>query len=346
MRRTLHIFTESTPPIENYWRECWYDKDFVEYDINIIDGASIPHESMLFTDTWYKSIQLKSMLSLFEQNKVRNGDVFIFTNAWNYVAVPLSYFKDEYKLDITLIGVWGDSLYNQFSPMWQRFKNAKKTFGRQFEKALFDVYDRNCFLSANELDLFAKKYGNIEDRKSVYITGYPFEYISRAKPAETKRDDLIIFPYNVSNDMHVNVFKGLDSEMPNLGFIYAHKSHGSRTAYRNLLLQGKLMFCSQTAETNPVLLWEGMCSGVVPIVPARLMYYHVFPKYYQYPSLLSKAKNNKYLYLMRQRGQLRDLFNDRLQNYEEMQETLATDASEMTQKYYSNKPFLKMLHDL
>lgn len=347
MRRTLHILTERTTSIENYWRECWYDKDFVDYDINIIDGNAVPHESTLFVDTHYKSIQLKVLLSLIELNKIKNGDVFVFTNAWNYVAVPLSYFRDEYQLDITMIGVWGDSLYNQFSPMWQRFKNAKKTFGRQFELALFNAYDRNCFLSENELKLFVNKYGErFESKESVRITGYPFEYISRTPSTGTKRENLIVFPYNVTNDMHVNVFRGLEGEMPNLGFVYAQKSHNSRTSYRNLLQQSKLMFCSQTAETNPVLLWEGMCNGVIPLVPSRLMYYHVFPKIYQYPSSLTKPKNNKFLYLMRSRGQLNNLFTERLNRYDELQTQLSQDAKELTEKYYSNKPFLKMLNEL
>lgn len=347
MRRTLHILTEAAAPIENYWRECWYDADFANYDINIIDGAVLPHESALFTDTHYKSIQLKLLLGLIEMNKIRDGDVFVFTNAWNYVAIPLSYFRDEYKLNITLVGVWGDSLYNQFSPMWKRFKNAKKTFGRQFELALFNAYDRNCFLTEKELKLFVSKYGErFESRESVHITGYPFEYISKTPQLICDKENIIVFPYNVTNDMHVNAFRGLESEIPNLQFVYAQKTHNTRTSYRNLLRQSKLMFCSQTAETNPVLLWEGMCNGVIPLVPSRLLYYHTFPPQYHYPSSLTKAKNNKFLYLMRTRGQLGDLFIEKLNKYDEMRSAVVVDAMELTEKYYSNKPFIKMLNEL
>lgn len=345
-RKTLFIVTELGAPIENYWRECWWNGDFAKYDIKIVDGTTISHESALFADTYYKSIQLKVLMNMVETGKIRDGDVFIFTNAWNYIAVPLCYFRDEYKLNITMIGVWGDSLYNQFSPMWQRFKGASKTFGRQFEYALFNAYDYNCFLSENEIDLFEGKYGRVANSNSIRVTGYPFEYLSRVKKVDIERENFILFPYKVTNDMQVNAFRGLEGELSSLNFIYTYDTHSSRTAYRNLLQQSKLMFCSQVAETNPVLLWEGMCNGVVPMVPSRLMYYQVFPKEYQYPSLLTKARHNKYLYLMRSRAQLADLFIDRVGRYDEIAEKMKSDTEQITAKYYSNKPFVNLLKEL
>lgn len=349
-KRTIHVLTEYSGlnKIESYWRECFKDEDFSEFDVNIIEGHPASHDSYLWSDTYYKSTQLKQLLDMMQKHDIKKGDVFVFTNAWNYVAVPLSFFRHEFGLDIRLIGFWGNSLFNQQSPMWKRFKNRYKGWGRDFELALFNAYDMNCFLCEEHWKLFHRKYQYIKGayKTHVSISGYPFGFLSRQVLGETKKSKIIVFPYDINDDIQVTLFKGLASELTDYEFVYAQKEHNHRWKYKLLLKEAMGLFCGKNEEHDPVMLYEGMLNGVIPMVPSRLMYYYFFPEIYQYPTELSAPKHNKMLYVVRNRMQLQDFICERIDNYDKYYERLKSDAKEIGEKYYKNDIFKKELLNL
>jgi len=344
-KRTLHVITEYHPHsrLETYWNECFYDPDFNEYRINIIDGTLVRRESLLWSDTYYKTTQLKSIMDLIHSNEVRNGDIFIFVNAWNFSAVPISYFRDEYGLDIKMIGIWGNSVFNPMSPLYQRFKRKNKSWARDFELSLFNSYDFNCFFCQEHLNLFFNKYPLAKRKGKHYITGYPFEYISKSLLLDNK-EDIIIFPYQIVADLQVDVFRGLESELTQYKFVKAQEGYNTRLSYTKFLRKCKLMFCAKNYEYNPVLLWEGMMNAVIPIIPEVGIFDIVFPKKYLYPKALSIPKNNKFLYVIRNRIQMEDFIKDRFNQYDSLKEEVLSDGYQIMNKYYLNKPFLDLLN--
>lgn len=348
-KKTIHLITEyqKRVRIETYWKECFLDIDFSEYNVNIIDGTHISHDSLLFSDTHYKSTQLKIVMDLISNNGVKRGDIFIFVNAWNFISVPLSYFKNEFGMDFKMIGFWGNSLFNQQSPMWQRFKKRYKNWGREFELSLFDAYDLNCFLCEEHWQLFKSKYParTRKPRTKVAVTGYPFEYITRI-PNNQVKEDIIVFPYEINRDVQVNVFRGLKSQLPQFEWVFAQEKYNNRLHYLNLLRKSKVMFCGNDIEYNPVLLWEGMILGLIPLVPKKEMFYYFFPERYQYPYQLSIPKNNKFLYLLRNRLQMEQIICSTFDSYNKNIDQLKIDASLITDKYYRNAPFLEQLQNL
>ena len=223
--RTLHIFTEyrHTSKIDAYWLECFHDSDFHEFNVNIIDGTYFPTDSYLLSDAWFKSVQLRNLIDMMQRKIVKDGDVFIFCNAWNFVAVPLSYFRDEFGLNIHIIGIWGDSLYNQNSNIWRRFKGLRKKYGRQFEASLFHAYDGNVFLCDEHWKMFQAKYqingrSRKASRQKYFVTGYPFEYL--AKEAEvSKKNNVVVFPYDLTLDIQRDVFHSMANDMPEYDFV-------------------------------------------------------------------------------------------------------------------------------
>jgi len=343
---TLHILTDYTPfdnKIETYWRECFKDIDFDQYEVNIIEGSSLRHDSYLWSDTHFKSQQLKVILDMVTKNEIKTGDVFIFTNAWNFVAVPLSFFRYEFGLKIKMIGFWGNSLFNRQSPMWKRFKRKHKKWGRDFELALYNAYDLNCFLCDEHLKLFQNKYSGRNLRKTEFaVTGYPFEYLTRDVGLDDK-EKKIVFPYDVVNEYQSQIFKGLAAEL-DYEFVFARKTHNNRWQYKILLKESVGMFCAAYSEYDPAMLYEGMVNGLIPFVPNRLMYQYTFPEVYQYPSMLSKPKNNKFLYIVRNRLQLMDFISEKIDNYNQWKDVVLSDAREMGEKYYSNGLFKSLLN--
>lgn len=344
---TIHVITEYNRKvhIETYWKDCFRDDDFKDYNVNIIDGSHISHDSFLWADTYYKNTQLRSIMDMILKNEIKNGDVFVFVNAWNFISVPLSYFKDEYGMDIKLIGFWGNALFNQESPMWQRFKRKYKNWGRDFENSLFQSYDMNCFLCDEHSELFFKKYPRLKHHNNWKVTGFPFEYIPK-RIVHKEKSNIVLFPYEINSDLQVKVFQGVSSEIRDYQFIYAQEHHNNRMLYVDLLRKSKAVFCGREAEANPVILWEAMLNGAYPMVPDKLMYYYVFPEKYKYPKELSSAKNNKFLYLLRNRFQMVEFVREILDSYESKKKEIYEDARVITEKYYSNNKFLNVLKQL
>lgn len=337
--------------IESYWRECWYHEDFAGYDINLIDGGQVQHESVLYTDTFFKSGQLRVLLNILEMNKIKSGDTIVFTNAWNFLVIPLTYFKHEWQLDIRIVGFWGNSLYNQESPMWQRFKAKNKSWAREFEYTLYRSYDANFFLTEKHREMFFGKYGWARRNEVDHVTGYPYGYLNiNVHPPTKNRDNIVVFPYELSDNTQTKIFKAIENEIPNVLFIRANETHNNRMAYRNLLVQSKVIFSTGQFETNPIVLCEAMLNGVIPVVPNVSMYKDAIPSRYHYSHKLIKynpnTKFSEFIPIMRRSFQLQDFIKNYIFNYQEHATQAFEDGLRLHERLYSNGPFLKVLKSL
>lgn len=358
-RPTIHVVTEfkRDSKLESYWYECFHDEDFHDYDVHIIDGTFVSHEAYLYCDTFFKSVQLKFLLDMVHRRTIKDGDIIVFANAWNYAVIPLSYFRDEFRWNIHLVGFWGDSLFNQNSPMWGRFKGViTKTFARQIELILFNAYDMNCFWSEPQWKMFQSKFsglrGSIKNKwngqvTSRYaITGYPFGYLAKEAKVSKIKTNTIVFPYNLRNDVSKHLIQGLRTDLPKYEFVFAQDQTNDRLRYNQVLQDGKIMISTNRFEVEPVLLYEGMLNGLIPMVPDHFFYPDVFPEIYLYPHRLSHPLNGKMMYLHRSRKQLERIITDHIDNYENRAPGLAKSAKKIGDKYYSNKPFIDVLNEL
>lgn len=337
---TLHIVCEfkGKSRIERYWQECFRDKDFENYSVNIIEGTVINHDSLFFSKSWYDHIQSKIIIDLVRDNKVQKGDVFIFANAFNFLIPQLRYFVDEFQLGIKLIGFWSNSLAFKEAPIYSKFKASEFKWEQKYERLLYEAYDVNCFFNESQADSFfkgRKRTGNYR------ITGHPFEYLTR-DIQEDEKDDIILFPFEVKNDTQTTLFKGITFELKKkFQFISVQsKTFNERTKFQDLLKISKGIFCASYTEYDPVLIYEAMLNGVAPIVPDNFIYQDIIPQEYQYPRQLIVEKNMK---LLRHKFQVADEVLSIIDNYDH--DVVRTQAKIIGEKYYSNQPFLKVLHE-
>jgi hypothetical protein len=122
-------------------------------------------------------------------------------------------------------------------------------------------------------------------------------------------------------------------------------THPDIAVYNDLLDDAKLMVSFNKTEINPVLLYEAMLCGVIPLVPDHLVYQELFDDAFRYPASLSIPKNGKILYLHRSRHQLERIIKDCIDNYDELLPKCVENAKYLG-GFYSNEPFLKMLHEV
>lgn len=346
IKPTLWVFTDWSPLndfSDVYWRECFHDEDFCQYTIKIIDGQYINHESFLLGDLNFKHAQMKTLLNLFEKNDIKDGDIFIFANAWNYIAVPLTFFKYEFDLDIKMIGFWGNSIFNKSSPLSKRLK-LKKEFGYNFEMSLFKSYDLNCFLCDDHFEIFKKKHGYSLNYDSGKVTGFPFQYLSRNIQDHSK-EDIIFIPYPIQDEVQSRIFKGIKGDHPEFSYVNSFLTHKDRNKFRELIKVSKFLFSSREFEHDPVLIYESMLNGVVPFIQNRYLYQIIFHDDYLIPKL-DINKRNKYLFMMRHKILLSNFFDLKIRKYDYWAARAKQDAIEIGKKYYSNDKFLNELKQL
>ncbi len=348
-KRTLWILTDYSPIndfSDVYWRECFLkSKDFQEYNVRIIEGQYINHESYLYTDLSFKHKQMKSVLDLFANNEVKRGDVFIFANAWNFVAIPLSFFRAEYRIDFKMVGFWGNSIFNKLSPLTNRLKD-KNSGGYNFEMSLFKTYDLNCFLCEEHHQMFSRRPQSVKDKG--IVTGYPFGYLKERVQQGTK-ENIIFNPWPIKDEIQSRVWKSIKADHHlNYSFLdtYSHKfQYKDREKYTELFKVAKFMFSAKEIEHDPVFIYEAMLHGVVPFLQKRHLYQIFFHEDYLIPKI-NIVKRNNMISLMRHRMEMLNFFMDRISNYESWKERAIKDAEEMGNKYYSNDKFLIELNKL
>lgn len=348
MRKTLHIFLEPCDKHEMYWSECWYDADFVEYDVNLIHGNEIPHESALFADVYYKASQLKMLMAALERGNIKNGDVCIFVNAWNFAAIQLSHFIREFGLKVKLIGIWNDIEYNKQPSKHRQFKNLPKKTVQDFAVALLATYDRNCFFTDAQRKKYIKTYAITRKTAlvdSMRVTGYPFEYLVKTAKPNAEKSNIIIIPKLIYDDEQARIVGTLANEIPSFKFVNVAKLLPERLKYRNFLKSAKVIFCSLSTENTLTLFWEAMLNGVIPLMPDNHKFEHPFPKKYYYPTDLVKTKNNKHFRVMRNRIQLHDTVELYTDCYNDLKVGLAEETAKITDLHYRNAPFLAILKE-
>lgn len=345
---TIHVVTEfrRDSKLESYWYECFHDEDFHGYNVNVIDGTLLDHESYLFSETFFKSAQLRGILDLMARSKIRDGDVVVFANAWNYVAIPLSLFRDEFQMKFHMIGMWGDSLYNQDSPMWLRYHGIRKDWARQVELSLFNAFDVNCFWCDRHLEMFRFKFHSKKDiLANSRVTGYPFGYLAKESKVSNKKLSTLVFPYNLRYDANAALIQGLKTDLTEYEIVLAQEQANNRLTYSDLLDEAKLMCSFNKTEINPILLYEAMLRGVLPFVPNTPTYAELFDAKFMYDAELAIPRNNKVMYLHRSRYQLENAIRDVMNRYDELLPASLENAAEIG-NYYSNARFLELLMEL
>lgn len=343
-KNTLHIITtfQGNSKIEGYWKEAFHDNIFTEkWNVNVIDGQFIEHESKFWADSYFKFAQNKFVFDLFSKNKVKNGDIFIFTEAMNYLLVPMSFIRYEFNLDVKFVGFWGNSVFG--------YRKTTSRWGKEFYYSTFNAYDLNLFQTFKHERLFNWRFKGFRSRRSPSaIVGYPFGYLYERFKPEIEKENIVVFPWEIKDEIQTRLFKGFHADFPGWDFVFAQKDFNQRDHYVKLLDRSKAMFWGGDRIDDPVVIFEGMSKGVIPFLPERTFYYHDFPSKYQYYKNLFEGRlsTNPGLLVVRRRFQLLDFMKEKFDNYEEWKETARLDAKVMKEEYYNTELFKEKLCQL
>ena len=258
---------------------------FGEYDVRVIEGptdipdAKTPGAFLNFGGTnIYKSAQMVKIGRLFCDGEVKEGDHFIYTDAWNPSIIQLKYMSQLLEIPIKIHGLWHAGNYDPNDFLGRLIKDK---WVKTFELSLAQTIDYNWFASDDHLKMFRENFGY--DDVQCFRTGWPMEYL-KTMFTPKKKEDIILFPHRIAPEKQVEIFRDLAEEMPEYKFVVCQDTRLSKEQYHNLLERSKMVFSANVQETLGISCYEGALAGAIPMVPDRLSYSERYSDGFKYPS--------------------------------------------------------------
>ena len=277
-------------------------KKNTDEEIVVISGgetppATTPGAFLNFGGTnIYKSKQLEQIGEMFCAGSIKDGDYFLYTDAWNPTVIQLRYMAELLGVSIRVGGLWHAGSYDPQDFLGRLI--GDKPWVRNAERSMFACYDDNFFATQFHIDMFLQTFKNKDmpveyqqvDEQKIKKVGWPMEYLQGSLTSYQNMDkkDIILFPHRIAPEKQLDIFLDLKTSLPQFEFIVCQEKELSKNEYHNLLGQAKMVFSANLQETLGISWYEGALVGALPLVPDRLSYSEMAIHEFKYPSIWTK----------------------------------------------------------
>jgi len=314
-------------------------------DVIVISGGDVPQATtpgafLNFGGTnIYKSKQLEQIGEMFCAGTVKDGDYFLYTDAWNPTVIQLRYMAELLGVNIRIGGMWHAGSYDPQDFLGRLI--GDKPWVRHAEQSMYECYDDNYFASKFHIDLFAQSL-NVDESKT-HRVGWPMEYLKNSLDMykNMKKRDLIVFPHRIAPEKQPEIFRDLAESMPDYEFIICQEQDLSKNEYHNLLGEAKLLFSANLQETLGISWYEGALVDTIPMVPDRLSYSEMVVDAFHYPSEFTESwdkylENKEFLI-----GQIKDY----MENYEKFLPAINNQVKKLETDFFNGKELYRTIQE-
>jgi len=292
----------------------------------------------------YKSKQLETIGEMFCKGQIKDGDYFLYTDAWNPTVIQLRYMAELLGVNIRIGGLWHAGSYDPHDFLGRLI--GDKPWVRHAEKSMYYTYDDNFFATDFHIDMFMhtlfdddpyvedwveEAFEGQEDR--IKRVGWPMEYLKSSLDSYkgmTKRD-LILFPHRIAPEKQVDIFRDLAEQLPEYEFVVCQERELTKNEYHNLLGEAKMVFSANLQETLGISWYEGALVNAIPMVPDRLSYSEMALKEFLYPSEWTED----FFAYRKYRGLLVDKIRDYMENYDDYLVSLDKQRTILNKNFFS-----------
>jgi glycosyltransferase involved in cell wall biosynthesis len=340
----MTVFLVDLESVETRYTGQW--KDHVPnllkehgHDVHIISGptdipsATTPGAFLNFGGTnIYKARQVEEMGRLFTSGNVKQGDHFLFTDAWHPGIINLKYMSELLGIKVKIHALWHAGSYDPQDFLGRLIGDA--AWVRHSEKAFFHAIDYNYFATEFHINMFAKNLlaGEVDTSKIVR-SGWPMEYMPAALEVfkELPKRDLILFPHRLAPEKQVEIFRDLKAALPQYEFIVCQDTPLTKVQYHALLASAKIVFSANLQETLGISMYEGALVNAIPLVPDRLSYSEMFSKIWKYPSEWTESWDS----YLEHKQELVAKIVDLMDNYSDYADYVPQQAASLTTNFFS-----------
>ena len=353
----MTIYIVDIEAVDTRYTKQW--KDFLpkqlrhatNSDVVVISGGETPQATtpgafLNFGGTnVYKSKQLEQIGEMFCKGEVKNGDYFLYTDAWNPTVIQLRYMAELLGVDIRVGGLWHAGSYDPHDFLGRLIGDAP--WVRHAEMSMFQCYDDNFFATDFHIDLFkdvfVPDYSEVYADDSIKRVGWPMEYLKNSldQYKGMEKRDLILFPHRIAPEKQVDIFRDLAEQLPEYEFVICQERELTKNEYHNLLGEAKMVFSANLQETLGISWYEGALVDAIPMVPDRLSYSVMAVPEFLYPS----AWTEDYSEYRKHRGELVTKIRDYIENYDDYLVSLEKQRTKLNKDFFSGKALYEVIAD-
>ena len=325
------------------------------HDVHVISGptdipsATTPGAFLNFGGTnIYKAQQVETIGRLFCDGAVRDGDHFLFTDAWHPGIINLKYMSELLQIPVTIHALWHAGSYDPQDFLGRLI--GDKPWVRYSEKAFFSAIDHNYFATQFHIDMFVENLlevpqgkitnvaGSLMREGKIVRSGWPMEYMPETiTPYKTAKRDLILFPHRIAPEKQVEIFKDLALALPEYEWVVCQEQNLTKEEYHTLLGQAKMVFSANLQETLGISMYEGALVGAIPLVPDRLSYSEMYDDMWRYPSEWTESFDS----YLKHKNMLCRMIQSYMTNYDEFANYIPQQAHSLHNNFFSATELLK-----
>lgn len=315
----------------------------------------------------YKSEQVIQIAELFSAGKIKNGDTFLFLDAWHPGVINLKYMIELNHVDAKIGAIWHAGSYDPYD--FLGYSITDKTWVSHTEKAYFNAIDYNFFATNFHIDLIKENLlndmkveyvddkfeycGKVRDSNSLSMisrdynniirTGFPFEYMEDLfkKYREIPKEDIIVFPHRKAQEKQLDIFLDLEKTLPQYKFIVCADHNFTKQQYRDLLGKSKLVFSANLQETLGISCYEILAANGMCLVPDRLSYVEMYKGDILYPEEWTPSFET----YVTHKDKLLELITDTMDNFYGLhsQATIIENRNFLSENYFSAGKMIDVL---
>lgn len=358
----MTIYVIDLESVESRYTKQWKEhlplqiKQHSNTPVKVISGGEVPQSTtpgafLNFGGTnIYKSKQLEQIGEMFCNGEIKDGDYFLYTDAWNPTVIQLKYMSELLGVNIRIGGMWHAGSYDPQDFLGRIIGN--EPWVSSAEHSMFSCYDDNFFATDYHIDIFAEgvlswdnvENGNVRDANStIKKVGWPMEYLASSlnKYKGMEKEDIILFPHRIAPEKQVDIFKDLAKQLPEYKFIICQEQDLSKDEYHTLLGKAKIVFSANLQETLGISWYEGCMLNCIPMVPNRLSYKEMAIDEFKYPEYLTSNYTNYEL----NKDKVINYIKYYMNNYNQCLPLIARQAAKLETEFFSGSALYKAINE-
>ena len=282
---------------------------------------------------------------MFAADKVKDGDYFLYTDAWNPTVLQLKYMAELLGVKIKIGGMWHAGSYDPADFLGRLIGNAP--WVRHAEMSMYECFDDNFFATDFHIDMFTNTFWNDDrdiDRQllhKIHRVGWPMEYLAEKLNAYSnlEKKNVILFPHRIAPEKQLEIFEDLAKHLPQYDFVVCQNKKLTKHEYHTLLGQSKLVFSANLQETLGISWYEGVMVDAIPMVPDRLSYSEMAISEFKYPSEWTSS----YESYIENREKILEHVDFLMTNYENLQSSLQLQKEKLMNDFFSGRALYEVI---
>jgi hypothetical protein len=304
----------------------------------------------------YKSKQLETIGELFCKGEIKDGDYFLYTDAWNPTVIQLRYMAELLGVNIRIGGLWHAGSYDEADFLGRLIGPAK--WVRHAEKSMFYTYDQNFFATEFHVKMFFdellhdgiprenpwydEEWNDRYKDGTIVRAGWPMEYLEHSLDSYKcmDKENLIVFPHRIAPEKQVEIFRDLKEQLPQYEFVICQEQQLTKNEYHNILGRAKVVFSANLQETLGISWYEGALVNAIPMVPDRLSYSEMALPEFKYPSTWTED----FATYKANRSSIVNQLVEYVEKYEDFLPSLNKQVTKLKKDFFSGKALYEAIN--